>query len=355
MQDRAARRRSEAHERHVQTMNSQAKTELNKSEQAVRFLCLLEELESSRDLIKSGFGHLQEVDMSNTFYHLPHQLMASGLERFMKCYVLLIYEGRHGSYPNNAYVKRLGHNLQKLLKLICTDWYGGTERTWVQQELDFIATDPILHECIHILSLFGQKARYHNLDVVSGVANPPIDPKDEWTALESAVEDATPFLSDQEALHRDYYPRVHSRVIAKMERLVRAVAMQFTLGGHIDKNGTIRRLSNVYGEFSNIRDEALGTTDYRRSVHILRDRDRENWIERSEREIANGEYPVRAVTRAEFDGDWPFRADRVIVERGGKIFYIVNVEGFAFALNGAARSRFNIPDPHSAGVAVLGK
>ena len=99
--------RSESHEQHVQTMNSMSKGGLTKSEQAVRFLCLFEELESSRDLIKSGFGHLQEIDMSNTFYHLPHQLMASGLERFMKCYVLLIYEGRHGSYPNNAYVNAL--------------------------------------------------------------------------------------------------------------------------------------------------------------------------------------------------------------------------------------------------------
>ena len=70
-----------------------------KHDELVKFVCLFEELESSRDLIKSGFGHLQEIDMGNTFYHLPHQLMASGLERFMKCYVLLIHDGRHGSYP----------------------------------------------------------------------------------------------------------------------------------------------------------------------------------------------------------------------------------------------------------------
>ena len=331
------------------------KAGLNKSEKMIKFFCLLEELELSRNLIKSGFGHLQEIDMSNTFYHLPHQQMASGMERFMKCYILLVYHGRHGSYPDNAYLKRLGHDLQKLLKLICTDFYGGTERLWVQRELNFIATDPVLQECIRILSLFGQKARYYNLDVVSGVTNPLIDPRDEWTALESGVEDATPFLENQEALHRDYYPRVHSRLIAKMERLVRAVALQFTIGGHIDKNGTIGQFSSVYTEFRNIRDEELGTTDYRRSVHILRNRDEENWIERSEQEIVNGEYPIRAVTKAEFEGDWPFRVDRVIVERRGKIFYIVNIEGFAFALNGAARSRFNVPDPHDAGVAVLGK
>ena len=129
-----------------------------------------------------------------------------------------------------------------------------------------------------------------------------------------------------------------------MERLVRALAMQFTLGGHDDRNERIGRLSSVYTEFRNIRDEELVATDYRRSVHILRDRNERNWIERSDREIEDGGCPIRAVTRDEFEGDWPFRADRVVVERRGKIFYIVNIEGFAFALNGAARSRFNMPD-----------
>ena len=45
-----------------------------------KFLCLCEELETSLELIKAGFGSLQEIDMSNDFYHLPHQLMASGFE-----------------------------------------------------------------------------------------------------------------------------------------------------------------------------------------------------------------------------------------------------------------------------------
>ena len=136
---------------------------LNKIDKMARFLCLFEELESSRDLIKYGFGHLQEIDMGNTFYHLPHQLMASGLERLMKCYILLVYDGRHGSYPDNTYVKHLGHNLQKLLQLVRTDFYGGTERAWVQRELNFITTDPVLQECIRILSLFWKKARYYNV------------------------------------------------------------------------------------------------------------------------------------------------------------------------------------------------
>ena len=273
----------------------------------------------------------------------------------MKCYIVLMHEGQNGSYPDNACLKNLGHDLQELLELICHDYYDGTERPWVRREHKFISTDPVLQKCIRILSLFAQKARYYNLDVVSGVSNPPIDPKTEWEILESSVEDPTPFLSNQEALHRDYYPRVHSRLIAKMERLVRAIAMQFTVGGHTDKNGTISCMSSTYTAFRNIQDGALGTTDYRRSVHILQDRDKENWIERSESEIVDGKHPARVVTRAECPVDWPFRADRVIVERRDKIFYIANVEGFAFALNGAAMSRFHVPNPHRAGVAMMGR
>ena len=72
---------------------------------SLKFLCLLEELETSRELIRSGFGHLQEIDMTNTFYHLPHQLLASGFERLMKCYISLVYDGQYGSYPDEKYIK----------------------------------------------------------------------------------------------------------------------------------------------------------------------------------------------------------------------------------------------------------
>ena len=68
----------------------------------VRFLCLHDELEMSRELLKSGFGHLQEIDMGSTFYYLPHQLLASGFERLMKCYIAVVQKGRDGAYPNRG-------------------------------------------------------------------------------------------------------------------------------------------------------------------------------------------------------------------------------------------------------------
>lgn len=319
-----------------------------------KFMCLLEELKTSCKLIKAGFGGLQEIDMGNDFYHLPHQLMASGFERFMKCYISLVYEGREGSYPDMKYMKRFGHDLEVLLRKICTDFYGGKTRPLVQEEFDFMTTDPILQECIRILSLFGRKGRYYNLDIVAGSPDSPINPEDEWERLESSIEDSTPYLNDTESLHRDYYPRVHSQVIVKLERFIRAIALQFTIGGHADQNGRLRQASVEYGEFQILRGEQFGTIDYRRSVQIFQQK-QETWFKRSEQEIANGKWPTRTVTKAEFGQEWPFRTDRVIVECQENLFCIVNIDGYAFALNGGAQSRFRMPFPRDAGLAVLGK
>ena len=97
-------------------------------------------------------------------------------------------------------MKSLGHDLENLLDRICKNYYGGTARPLIRQEYTFISTDPALHECIRILSLFGKKGRYYNLDIVTGAAQTPIDPKSEWQALESSVEDPVPFISNPELM-----------------------------------------------------------------------------------------------------------------------------------------------------------
>ncbi len=320
----------------------------------VRFLCLHDELQTSRELLKSGFGHLQEIDMGNTLYHLPHQLLASGFERLMKCYIAVVRKGRDRAYPDMAAMKSLGHDLESLLKTIRTKHYGGTRRPLVQQDLAFIEADPVLTECVRILSLFGKMGRYYNLDVVAGAGHAPMDPRAEWEALERRVEDPNPYLGDPQRMYRDYYPRVNSGLIAGMERLVRAIAMQFTLGGHADPGGEIRQLSVVYDDFRNFRDDQFGTVDYRRSVEILR-ADADQWVKRSELEIEPSGWPSVAVSKAEFGGEWPFREDRVTVECRDRVFCIVNIDGYDFALNGAAQSQFGLPFAHAAGMAVLGK
>lgn len=319
-----------------------------------RFLCLVDELETSHKLIRAGLGSLQEIDMTNDFYHLPHLLIASGLERLMKCYISLVHQDRTGAFPDMAFMKALGHNLVDLHGEICAKYYGGTARPLVRQELDYLTTDRTLHECIRILTLFGRFGRYYNLDVVAGSPHAPIDPKTEWEALERSVEDSAPFLCDTEALHRDYLPRVHAKLVSKLERLVRAIALQFTVGGHVDQFGNLRQTSVVFSDFRNLRDEQLGAIDYRQSVRILQ-QDQKKWIKRTEQEILGGQWPTRVVTEDEFGSEWPFRIDRIIVELQDQLFAIAYIEGYAFAINGAAASRFELPFPHDAGMAVLGR
>ena len=319
-----------------------------------KYASLMDELAMSHELLRYGFGSLQEIDMANNLYHVPHQLMASGLERLMKCFISLVYEDRNGSFPSRKHMRQFGHDLEKLLQEICDTYYNVTNIPLLQREINFIRSDRVLLECIRILSLFGQMGRYYNLDIVTGSQDNPIDPKGEWKTLEMSIEDIGPYLSDTESLFRDYYPCVHSKLIAKIERLLRAIALQFTLGGHADTKNRLKQNSVIYTDFRNLQDEELGTIDYRRSVRSLTYSDR-NWNQRSSEEILGGKWPARKITKLEFHGEWPFRVSEVIVECQRRLFCLVNIEGMDFALNGAAAGFFKVLTPHDAGVAILGR
>ena len=71
--------------------------------------------------------------------------------------------------------------------------------------------------------------------------------------------------------------------------------------------------------------------------------------------MLSSRWPSRAISKEQFEGDWPFRFDEVVIECREKLFCIVNIEGYDFALNGAAASRYKFPWPHEAGIAILEK
>ena len=84
-----------------------------------KFLSLDDELRTSCRLIELGLGELQCISMSKDFYHLPFQLISSGLERLMKCYICLTFEAKEGKFPTHQYLsKHFSHDLTKLKKNI---------------------------------------------------------------------------------------------------------------------------------------------------------------------------------------------------------------------------------------------
>ncbi len=328
---------------------------MDKTENGGKVLALRKELETSRKLITAGFGNLQEIDMGNDFYHLAHLLMASGIEKLMKCFIILIEHSRSGSYPSSELVRKFGHDLDKLLNSICDKYYDVNTCLLLANELAFLKKDnSLLRKCVQILSEFGGQGRYHNLDYVTGRNARSIDPETKWKELETTFEDIRPYGNDEKALLREYYPRVNARIISVLERMVRAIALQFTLGCHAKDGSIVKQQYVVYRDFIRLTNEEFGTVDYRRSVEILR-RDRHKWIKRSERAVLKSKWPSRVLHRRDFGDEWPFRVDRVIVQRKDSIFCLVYIDKYMFALNGAASSRFDLPSPHDTGEAILGK
>ena len=319
----------------------------------LRVMALIKELEIARDLIKAGFGELQEIHLGNDFYHLPQQLLASGLERLLKCYFCLVYEARNGSFPDLAFLKSIGHSLADAKQKLIDDYFDANNRPLLILDLDFLQNDPLLDGVINILSEFGKMARYYNLDIVVGSPNPPIDPSSEWESLETKIEDPGSYLTpnSMEALYRDYYPRVNAKIVGLLERFVRAVCMQFTLGNH---GGRLKQLSPSVFEFIMLKDEAFGTADYRRSV-ARNQQTKANWSKRSKEKALKSKWPSTLAVASDYGDKWPFRAEEVVVECRDDMFCVVNVKGYDFALNGSAKTRFGYPDPHDSGVAILGR
>jgi len=318
-----------------------------------RIMALIQELETARDLIKAGFGELQEIHLGNDFYHLPQQLLASGLERLLKCYFCLVYEARNGSFPNLAFLKSIGHSLADAKQKLVDDYFNANGRPLLADDLDFLRNDTLLDGIISILSEFGRMARYYNLDIVSGSPNPPIDPTSEWERLETRIEDPSPYLTtgSMDGLYRDYYPRVNAKIVGMLERFVRAVCMQFTLGGH---GGRLSQLMGTVSEFIFLKDEEFGMTDYRRSV-ARNQQTKANWSKRSKEKALKSKWPTALAVASDYGNRWPFRVDEVVVECRDDMFCVVNVKGYDFSLNGSAKTRFGYPDPHDSGVAILGR
>lgn len=302
----------------------------------------------------SGFGNLQEIDMVKQFYTLPYLFLASGFERLMKCYLTAVHKGSNGKYLTQEKMKSIGHDLDVLLDNLCSNYYRGMQRPRVKRDFEFIRKDRVLKKCMSVLSQFGKKGRYYNLDVVAGIDCEPIAPENEWKNLVISVEDPSLYYQNLDRMYDEYYPRANSKLIAKMERLVRAIAFQFTIEQHFKLDKSLKSLSVVFSNFNHLGDDQLGTVDYRRSVKMFRATDHK-WISRTEAEIAKSPWPSRTVSRENFDGEWPFRADRVIIQCRERLFCIVNIRGYDFALNGAANMKLGIPFAADAGMAVLGR
>jgi len=327
-----------------------------------RDICLYDELLTSFKLIRLGFGELQNINDGNDFYHLPFQLLSSGLERLMKCHICLGFHELHNAYPVGSYLRKCaggtGHDLTDLKNKILSGYFNSKGIPALISDKNLLTGDSDLQKLVYLLSEFGKLARYYNLDIVTSAKKSSIDVKQLWQAYETNIILADSELSNklgEVEYQKEIRTHVTQLVICKLERFVRALSRQFTLG-RLGKKA--QQFSSVYFDFIMLADSQIGTIDYRKETTRYQEKERKvhkrTMADKINRKI-NPDFHHKIINKTDFNGEWPFYAKEVIIECREKHWCTVEINECDYALNGAAEGRYNLTSVHDAGMAILGK
>lgn len=347
-----------AHTHFSWTLEANHETNIDSSQQdIIKDIALLEELETSSKLVALGFGELQNIDLSNDFYFLPFQLLSQGFERLMKCHICLGHLNTNDKYPDHKYLKKLGHDLLHLRKEILEKYFE-TSRPVLKEDFEFLNNNEELTSLLHIISEFGKMARYHNFDLVTDSTKLPINAKAKWEEFENNIikskEGTIEKLMNWD-LNNEVYGEISMHVITIFERFMAGLSRQFQFGCIGDK---AKQLSVCIFDYAMLYDGDLGVKDYR--INTTRYRETPRKIHK--RTLAddlqrkyNPKIKSLKITKSDYDQDWPFYADEVIVECRDKHWCVLTIDGYDYALNGAASGKYKLETPHEAGMAIIGK
>jgi len=325
--------------------------------ETIKHFALLEEFETSNKLIKLGFGELQNISLDNDFYFLPFQLLSQGFERYMKAYICIGHYHKHNKLPNSAYIKGIGHDLEKLLQEIIQNYYIDFERPQFDLDNEFLKTDIDLKELLFILSEFGKLARYYNFDLITDNAKIGVDTKSLWEKFENKILDNKDYekLMGFDTDH-EVYQKISNHIVIVFEKFVSALSRQFIFKC-LGQLGLQLSATNAF-EFGMLYEKHFGKKDYRKLTTRHKETPKKVYkrtmLDEIQRNV-NPEYKSRKINRKEYNGDWPFYVDEVIIECRHNHWCVVTIEGCDYALTGSASGRYNLEFPNKAGMAILGK
>lgn len=326
-----------------------------------KHLALLEEFETSNKLIQLGFGELQNLNISNSFYFLPFQLLSQGFERLMKVYICIAFYEKNDTLPDFKYIIKLGHDLDKLLTEIIENYYYDYNRIQYKDDEEFLTNNKDFLHLLHIISEFGKHARYYNFDVITDSNKPSINTIEEWQNYENYLIKKLEIsyekiLSLDSNVNNEVYYEISRHIIIIFERFVSSLSRQIIFGklGQIGKQLTA---SNIF-DFGLLYDKDFGNTDYRKITTKYSETPKRvhkrTILDDLERRV-NPNYKSKVIKKEDFKEDWPFYSNEVTVECRHKHWCIITIDGFDYSLNGSAKGRYKLENPHDAGMAIIGK
>ncbi|MDR6560021.1 MULTISPECIES: hypothetical protein [unclassified Arcicella] len=325
----------------------------------IKNLALLEEFDTSNKLIRIGLGELQNIKSGERFYFLTFQLLSQGFERFMKAYICLGYFKKNGILPDYKYLKNLGHDLELLLQEILDNFFSEFRTVQYQVDRDFLTNDKDLKELFFLLSEFGKISRYYNFDIITNNNKKGVDIMERWKSYEYEIM-IRKNISFEKILSSDFSHEVTqeitSHIIIVFEKFLASLARQFIFNnmGDIAK----RLVLNSFFDYGLLYEKNIGKTDYRKATTKYKETPlkvhKRTLLDKLNRRF-NSEYKSKRILKSEYLEEWPFYCDEVIIECRYKHWCIITIEGKDYSLNGSAKGRYKLENPHDAGMAILGK
>jgi len=234
---------------------------------AIQKICLYDEVNISIKLLQLGLGELQRINGENDFYYLPFLLLSNGFERLMKCMICFKSLEDKGHFPTLKEIKGKtnGHDLLFLKNKVISDCISNNtiaKQPANKEDYNYISTDNDLNELIKLLSDFGKQGRYYNFDIVTRKPKPALDVKRMWEQyeVEQIKNNNTLSAHLQNNKINEVYEGINMKIVSKLERFVRVLVRQFTLG-NLGKEA--KTCTGIIGPFLFLRDNQIGQIDYR--------------------------------------------------------------------------------------------
>lgn len=311
----------------------------------MKLIKLGDEVDNSIKQIIYALKELQTTVRETAYYFITFQLLSNGLERLLKCSICFGYLHKKNRFPTLKEIKT--HNISLLLKIFLSDYFSDNGPL-LKDDLLFLSTNQEVVELVELLSGFGDIARYHNLNVVTGDLK-AINIQETWQRMETKFISADPDFHKLLILEPNYEmieERVTRHFVMLFERITRAIVRQYTLG---DLGDEPKRFIGFYSFFLQLSDENIGKTDYDERFFTKSIKNPANYT-------STNNNRRRILTKTDYTGPWPFiNTDTVIIEKSndGYIFLIIN--GKIYALNGITSQKYNLPFAHDSGEAYKGR
>ena len=227
---------------------------------------LIDEVQSSIDLIKEGICKLKKIDADIYTNPIPLLLLSSGFERLCKCIICLQYYHTKGKYPSINFIRdNFNHDLKKLLSHIRKELKNidyDTKNVALKRDMDFIDSNDNLKKFNELLSDYGEGARYYNLDMITSVNSKYKKPEEVISELEDIILGQNPSIKalQNDVKHtNDFIQKLNNELIIILEKYARALCRPFTFAELGNLAGS---MSGTINDFLFLMDSDLGNTKY---------------------------------------------------------------------------------------------